>query len=117
MDTERYSVSFFGLNTEFYTSEYISNIWDVSANKIYEESNIYISGQLSTTYYIGQESGPEITSLTYVVVSTRSPVDVEDELEYWEVYKSVIKEVRGRLGNPVMTITRQKIDFFYFREI
>jgi len=118
MITERYATSFFGLDAENYTAETIANIWEVTADKIYEESNIYVSGSIYAGHSVTPETQGDISgSVMFSVVSTRSPVEIESETEYWNAYKEVTEQVRGRLGNPYMTITKETIDFFYFRKV
>lgn len=118
MVTERYAASFFGLDAENYTAETIANIWEVTADKIYEESNIYVSGSIYAGHSVTPETKGNIPgNIMFSVVSTRSPVVTESEAEYWNAYKEVTEQVRGRLGNPYMTLTKEEIDFFYFRKV
>lgn len=118
MITERYATSFFGLDAEYYTAETIANIWEVTADKIYEESSIYVSGSIYSGHAVTPETKGDIPgSIMFSVVSTRSPVETESEEEYWSAYKEVTEQVRGRLGNPYMTLTKETIDFFYFRKV
>lgn len=118
MITERYATSFFGLDAENYTAETIATIWEVTADKIYEESNIYVSGSIYAGHSVTPETKGDIPgSIMFSVVSTRSPVETESETDYWDAYKEVTAQVRGRLGNPYMTLTKETIDFFYFRKV
>lgn len=53
----------------------------------------------------------------HVIVSVRNPVEARDQNAFWESYKNISQEVRSRLGNPSMTISCEKIEYFFFTQI
>ena len=118
MLTERYSVTFLGLDPRFYTVNNLADIWSVSAEKVYEETGIYVTGNIDTNYLVSElRTGDDLNDTAFVVVSIRNPSKTVSEEVYWAAYREVIKEVRGRLGNPGMTITKHEVDFYYFIEV
>ena len=117
MITESYSISFLGLDPEHYTAESISNIWDIAAKKIYEETGIYISGGIHDRYLVDEDDEGPNGSIVFMVESTRIPLGTITKEDYWNAYKAVVEEVRQRLGNPRMNLTVEEIDITYFDKI
>lgn len=117
METERYSISFLGLDPEYYTTTMIGDIWDVAAEKIYEETGISVSGEIHDRYFVNEDNGELNGSTVFMVESTRVPGGIVTEANYWNAYRSVIEEVRQKLGNPRMNLTIEEIDITYFERI
>lgn len=118
METERYLISFVGLDPNYYTMDILADIWEVSATRIYEETGIYVSGEIEEKHFVGQEmDNVPISSLLFVVESKRFPTEIENRDEYWNAYKAVVEEVRYRLGNPRMDLTIEDIDMTHFEKI
>ncbi|WP_334136618.1 hypothetical protein [Muricomes intestini] len=118
MVTERYTIKFFDLDCERYTADLIAALWDVSAEKIYEENNIYVSGDIYIGYSARQVNEKETPiSIAFSIVSTRSPVEVQSEVDFWNAYQLVTQGIRSRLGNPCMSLSKQEVDFFYFQKL
>ncbi|MGC4020108.1 MAG: hypothetical protein QM793_13370 [Muricomes sp.] len=117
MITERYTVTFLGLTSKEHTAESIGNIWAISADKIYEESSIYVAGDVYAGYPVRMEDREPDEDVVFIVISTRSPIYTADKVKYWEAYKQVIEEARFRLGNPCIAITSESVEFFYFRKV
>jgi hypothetical protein len=116
MESERYSMSFLGLDPHYYTTEIIANVWDIGASRIFEETGIYITGEIQERHLVSQKNdGEHIGSLLFLVESKRMPS--ESEADYWNAYKGVLEEVRYRLGNPRMDLTIEKIDMTHFEKI
>ena len=118
MKTERYLISFVGLDPNYYTTDIIANIWDVSAARIYEETGIYVSGEIEEKYLVSRKvDDAPIGSLLFVVESKRFPTEIEDREQYWDAYKAVVEEVIYRLENPRMDLTIEDIDMAHFEKI
>lgn len=117
MQTEQYSVIFSGFHTEFYTMEYIANIWWVSAEEIYEETGIYIAGAINEGYLVDGEREQTSGRRIFTVGSIRNPIEITTREKYWDSYREVVRRVRGRLENPSMSIARNLIDYYYFEDI
>ena len=117
MLTEQYSVVFNGFNTDFYTTDYIANIWGVSANEVYEETGIYIPGIIHEGYLVDEKIVDGLGKQVYMVVSTRNPTEPTKKEDYWDSYREVIRRVRGRLESPSMSISKNVTDFYYFLDI
>lgn len=53
----------------------------------------------------------------HIVTTIRSPLDELDSETFFESYKTVVGNVRRKLGNPNMTLTVQNdVEYFYFIE-
>jgi hypothetical protein len=113
MFTEHYAASFLGLGKGKYTLDSVADIWQWSADSVYRDSGIYVSGEVYTTLFAGQGKKKE-ERLTFVVNSVRSPVCVRDKGEYQKAYKKVLRNVRRNLGNPRTRLIIQEIQTFYF---
>ena len=46
-ETERYVISFFGVDSKYYTNEFVAYLWEESANKEYRNSGIFITARMS----------------------------------------------------------------------
>lgn len=119
MKTERYLVSFPELIPEYNTKEYIANIWDVSAIRIFEETGLYITGEIQERYLIDNKMDNDSLNMKtiFVIESQRNPLVTEDKDEYWYIYKYLIEQVRFKLGNPKMDLTIEDIDTTHFEKI
>ena len=114
MTTESYSISLFGLDPQYYTNAMIGDIWNVAANKIYEETGISITGEVHERYFVSPGSGGLNGSIIFMIESKKVPDEVVTDTDYWNAYRAVIQDVRGRLGNPGMSLTIEEIDITYF---
>ena len=54
MITERYSVTFLGVDQRSYTINVLADIWEVSAEKVFEETGIYVTGIIDTNYLVSE---------------------------------------------------------------
>ncbi|HAX51006.1 MAG TPA: hypothetical protein DCX82_03550 [Lachnospiraceae bacterium] len=117
MTTESYSISLFGLDPQYYTNAMIGDIWNVAANKIYEETGISITGEVHERYFVSPGSGGLNGSIIFMIESKKVPDEVVTDTDYWNAYRAVIQDVRGRLGNPGMSLTIEEIDITYFQAI
>ncbi|WP_073279136.1 hypothetical protein [Anaerocolumna jejuensis] len=45
METKSYTISFFGLDPQYYTNAKIGDIWNIEAIKVYQETGISIQGR------------------------------------------------------------------------
>lgn len=117
METERYSISFLGLDSQYYTTTIVGEIWDVSAEKIFEETGINISGEIHDRYFVSEDNGELNSSTVFMVESTRVPNEMTTGADYWNAYKAVVEEVRQKLGNPKMNLTVEEIDIAYFERV
>ncbi|MBA4700751.1 MAG: hypothetical protein H2212_15110 [Ruminococcus sp.] len=117
MITENYTISFLGLDPLYYSATILGNIWNIAADKVYEETGIRISGRIQENYIVGQDEEELNNTIIFTVESSRVPDEVATEDEYWDAYRDVIEEVRRRLGNPRMDLIIKKEDMYHFRKI
>lgn len=117
METDRYSISFLGLDPQYYTTTMVGEIWGVAAEKIYEETGINVSGEIHDRYFVSEDNGELNDSTVFMVESTRVPNGMVTEADYWNAYKAVVEEVRKKLGNPRMNLTVEEIDITHFERI
>ena len=115
MTTERYIINLFGVDSKYYTNEYIAHIWEESANKEYQSSGIYVTALFETNILVcGEIRGCTLGDTAHIIRSTRNPTQDENENDYWNALRNVISEVRAMMGNPSMTITITRDIFHYF---
>ncbi len=117
MITESYTISFLGLDPQYYTTTIIGDIWNIATDEIYNQTGIRISGEIHDAYLVGQDDAKLNNSVVFMVESIRVPNEVATEIEYWNVYKKVIEEVRDKMGNPRMDLTIKRDDIYHFRKI
>lgn len=115
MITERYAVILYGIDANCYTEEFIAQLWEDSAVKEYENSNLFISALIGTNLLVcGPTRGCELGGATYIISSVRNPIESDSESYFWDAYVNVVKEFREKLGNPTMSLNVQKIDYTFF---
>lgn len=118
MDSERYTVSLFGVNTNYYTVEFVSNLWDIAATKIYENSGIFVTATVDVRHLVcGGNRECEFGNLVNIISVVRNPFEVDNKDVFYNSFISVLQEVREKLGNPNMTLTVDKTNYYYFTQI
>ncbi len=115
MQTERYIVSLFGPDTGFYSTEYITWLWEECANREYKDCGIFVTGLIDTGRLVcGRIRGCELGETAHSISSVRNPIETPDETEFYHAFRNIVREVKEKLGNPSMTITIETIRFHYF---
>lgn len=118
MITEQYILMFYGLNTKYYTEEYIARIWNDSAYKEYLSSGIYVSCLITSQLFVcGQKRGCNLEETTYVITSSRNPNEVNDIAAYEAAFTNVTREVKDIFGNPYMSFAIHNIDVHFFTNL
>jgi hypothetical protein len=108
METETYSISFFGLDLHYYSRTVVGGLWKAAAQNVYQKTGIIIVGEVNVRYFV--EPSNEVLSGQDIIVitSVRIPHRSGTEFEYWDAYKDVLKEVRENLGNPRTGLLTEK---------
>lgn len=117
METEIYSISFYGLDPQYYTNEMIGNIWNQAAIRVYQETGIIITGEVHDRYYVRPDIGELNGSTIFMIESRKDPHEVATVQDYWNAYREVVEEARSQLGNPGMSLTEEKVIITYFEKI
>ena len=118
MISEKYILTFYGLNTKYYTDEYIARLWEESANKEYLESGIYITSFINVNRLVcGELRGCKLGDTAYTITASRNPVEIANKDAYRNSFINVAKDVKEKFGNPYMSLAIQDIDVYYFTEI
>ncbi len=116
--TEQYTLMFYGLNTKYYSEKYIARIWNDSAYKEYQSSGIYVSCLISSQLFVcGEKRGCTLDETTYVITSSRNPMETNDMAAYEAAFTNVTKEVKTIFGNPYMTFAIHNIDVHFFTKL
>ena len=117
-ETERYVISFFGVDSKYYTNEFVAHLWEESSNKEYRNSGIFITARMSIERLVcGQIRGCTLGDTAHIITSVRNPVEVRSQEAFWNSYINITKEVREKLGDPSCTISKENINYRYFTEI
>lgn len=117
-ETERYVISFFGVDSKYYTNEFVAHLWEESSNKEYRNSGIFITARMSIERLVcGRIRGCTLGDTAHIITSVRNPVEVRSQEAFWNSYINITKEVREKLGNPSCTISIENINYRYFTEI
>lgn len=115
MNTEKYTVSIFGIDKKQYSRNEILQVWEKCANHEYQESKIYVTVLLDVKQLLcGEMRGCDLYEEAYVITSVRNPVEGVDSTLFFDALKRVIAHFRSMLGNPCMTIGKEIIEFYYF---
>ena len=74
MVTERYIISFYGIDTKYYTNEFVGKCWEIAADEVYRERQVYVMGSVLTTNIIcGEVRGCNLGNTGHVITSVRNP--------------------------------------------
>lgn len=117
METESYSISLLGLDTQYYTNTIIGDIWNIAAVRVYQETGISITGEVHERYFVSPDIGELNGSIIFLIESKKVPDEIATDQDYWNAYRAVVEEVRDRLGYPSMSLTVQTINITYFEKI
>ena len=115
METERYVVTLFGIDSNLYTDQYISFLWESCANEEFSNNDIYITALISNkTLVCGKIRGCQLGETAYVITTVRNPVDYVDEENFFASFRNVINRIREKLDYPCMTISIERVEYYYF---
>ncbi|MBS6956388.1 MAG: hypothetical protein KH230_24540 [Enterocloster asparagiformis] len=118
MITERYVISFYGIDTKYYTDEYVGRCWEIAADAVYRERQIYVTGSVTTTSIIcGEIRGCNLGKTGHVIISVRNPAEVHDREQYRSALKQVLLETRTMLENPNMSVVVDEVEYYYFCQV
>jgi len=96
MKTERYIISIFGIDTRYYTSNYITGLID------------------RKSLVCGRIRGCDLTEYAHVITTVRNPVEIDTQEIFMESLKSILRDIRKILNHPSMTISIQGTEYYYF---
>lgn len=114
METERYIIAFFGVNTKYYTVDFVSYIWDKTAEKEYERSGIYVTALIDVRNLVcGKIRGCNLGDEAHIISTVRNPIESNSEDEFFVSLRNVINDVREELGMPDLTLSKDNIDYYY----
>ncbi|MGF7142786.1 hypothetical protein HNQ56_001204 [Anaerotaenia torta] len=117
METESYSISFFGLDPQYYTNTIVGNIWNTAAVRVYQETGISITGEVHERYYVRPDIGELNGSIIFMIESKKDPHEAVTDQDYWNAYREVVEETRSRLENPSMSLTAEMVNITYFEKV
>lgn len=118
METQSYSISFFGLDPQYYTNASIGDIWNAAAVRVYQTTGVSITGEVHERYFVSPNIEEELNGTTiFMIESKKDTHDEVTEQDYWNAYREVAKEARASLGNPRMTLTVETVNIIYFEKI
>lgn len=115
MKTERYAITFFGVDTDYYTDDYLLHLWEEAANQQYKNSKIYVTALIEVkTMVCGKTRGCNLENTAHVISTVRNPVESDDKDQFFACLKKIIMDVRSKLGNPCMSIMQETVDYYFF---
>lgn len=120
MLTDVYTASLYGVDSEFYTVQFVAYLWEQSANKEYQNSGIFVPSLIEVNKIVcGKIRGCNLGDTAHLITVLRNPADSVDidELEFRNSFFNVLNEVRMKLDNPYMTLRADKTDIILFEHI
>ncbi len=117
METEKYEITFWGLDPRYYTREFIGDIWNTAAKKVYDDTGIIVVGEVYDAYFVDPSNETLSEQYVFTVKSIRIIHENESEFEYWQAYVEVAKEVKNALGNPRTGLITEKASLNVFEQI
>lgn len=117
MEAQSYSISFFGLDPQYYTNVIVGNVWNTAAVRVYKETGISITGEVHERYFVSPNITDKINGSIIFMIESKKDVheEINDE-DYWNAYREVAKEARVILGNPRMNLTIATVNIIYFEK-
>ena len=118
MTTEQYIITFFGIDTKYYTDDFVGRCWEMAADEEYGSTGVYVTGTVTTHSLIcGEIRGCQLGKVGHCVSAVRNPVEVADSGTYKKSLINVINRTRSLLDNPNMSIIINEVEYFYFCQI
>ena len=95
MTTEQYIITFFGIDTKYYTDDFVGRCWEMAADEEYGSTGVYVTGTVTTHSLIcGEIRGCQLGKVGHCVSAVRNPVEVADSGTY---KKSLINVRRSQI--------------------
>lgn len=118
MKSERYIINYNGIDSKYYTSDYVAMCWKLAADPVYESSKLYVTGTVETSKLIcGENPGCQPGDAGHRVIVVRNPAEAPDGEAFREAALKVITDTREMLGNPNMSVAIDNVEFYYFRKV
>lgn len=115
MMTENYIVNLFGIDSKYYTNEYVAYVWEKNANEEYENNGIFVSAMIDINRLVcGEIRECNLGETVHRITTTRNPAEVLSKEAFYESFINVVNNVRMNLEYPDMTISIGEVEFFYF---
>lgn len=117
MLTESYTAALFGIDSKYYTNEFVRYLWEQSANKEYQNSGIFVSALVDVNSVVcGEIRGCNLGETAHLIRVSRNPAEYTDEEKFKTSFLNVLYEVRQKLDNPYMTLGTMNIDITFFEQ-
>jgi hypothetical protein len=117
MLTESYTAALFGIDSKYYTNEFITYLWEQSANKEYQNSGIFVSALVEVNSLVcGEIRGCDLGETAHLIRVSRNPTEYTDEEKFKASFLNVLYEVRQKLDYPYMTLGTDKTDIVFFAQ-
>lgn len=117
METEKYEITFWGLDTRYYNRASIGDIWNIAAKKVYDDTGIIVVGEVYDAYFVDPSDETLSEQYVFTIKSIRIMHENESEFEYWQAFVEVAKEVKNVLGNPRTGLITEKVGLNVFENI
>jgi len=115
MVTQRYYITILGINTQYYTDEFVAYLWEEAADREYNNSSIYVSAIIFYGAFVcGEARGCNLGDTAYTISCLRNPIEVPNKDDYGNAFRRVMLSIREKLDNPNMTITIQDAEYYFF---
>lgn len=97
--------------------EVIGTKWQVQADKVFKETNIYVSAVVSHAKVVYHEDWgcPEGGEVVAVITSSLNPEFVSDKEAWKNAVLSVAKAIRDDLEQSTVTVEFSEIDLIYLQ--
>lgn len=118
MLTEWYIINFFGIDSKYYTNEYVAYLWEESANEEYMKSGIFVATAIMIRRLVcGEIRGCDLGETVHTLTTSRNPAEVLSSESFYNSFINVVNSVRTKLDNPNMTLSTLEINYFYFTDV
>ena len=118
MVSECYVINLFGVDTDYYTNEYVGRCWEIAADEEYQNSKIYVTGRLNISQLIcGEKRSCTLGRVGHCIVAVRNPTEAPDKEAYRKAIKHVINRTRSLLGNPNMSVVIEDVEYYFFCQV
>ncbi len=112
VQTERYEIIFASLKNITFNLDFAVHSWILAANKLYKETGIFVSAQMTEKMLVSKESSS--LERCIVATSTRNPMLIPNKDIFYKVLLLVAAEVKNDLNNPYTTISEFFINVSLF---
>ncbi|HCL04443.1 MAG TPA: hypothetical protein DHW61_18885 [Lachnoclostridium phytofermentans] len=106
--TERYEISFTGIEDNRFNLDTVTNNWRIAAETVNRETGLYINAQISERMIVCNNCC--VSERAIVANVTRNPISEKNDSFFYVVLQEVVNLTKAAVGNVSTVIVKVLVD-------